>query len=164
MRAPWCWRISSHFDAFIDDTSFISGSDWAIAEVKTEVELAKVLRADTVRGTKIESITWIVQIELEILGRLECDVSLTSDMVSLRLCNAVFEVNVPESSLIVASFVEIESVPVDIRNEHIQVEVSTLEGNGISVDGQLVFSHVDQTRSKCLKQGVLVWQSRRKAR
>lgn len=133
--APWCWCIPSHFDAFINSTGAILDTDWTVTEIKTEIELAKVLRADTVRGTEIESITRIVQIELEILGGVECDVSLTGDMVSLRLGNAIFEINVPESSLVTHIGLFGENAPVDIRNEHIQVEVSALEGDGISVDG-----------------------------
>lgn len=64
---------------------------------------------------------------------MKCDIGLTGDMVTLRLSNAIFEINVPESSLVV-SFVGREDAPIDIRNEHIQVKVPALEGDGISVD------------------------------
>ena len=60
------------------------------------------------------------------------------------------------SGPLVASLAEgADDPPVDVRNEDIQVEVSTLECDGVAVDSQLVLGHVDKTWSKRLQHGVL---------
>ena len=61
-----------------------------------------------------------------------------------------------------ASLVEGADSPVDIRNKYIQVEVSTLQGDGVAVDCKLVLGHVDETWSKRLEHGVLFWRRWRK--
>ena len=93
----WHWRLPSHFDAPVNNASSIPDADWAVAEIKTQVKLAEILGADAVRGTEVKAITWIIQVELEILGDLERDVGLPGDMMSLRLGNTIFEINVPGS-------------------------------------------------------------------
>lgn len=97
---PRRWCISSHLDALVDNARFVPSANWAVAKIKTEIKFAKVLGTDTVGGTKIEPITRIVQVELEILGDLEGDICLTGDMMTLRLSDAIFEINVPGGWLV----------------------------------------------------------------
>jgi hypothetical protein len=54
------------------------------------------------------------------------------------------------------------SVPVEVRQEEIKVQVVSLQGDGITVDSQLVLCHVDNARSESLT-GVSIETSRRRS-